>query len=281
MNRERWLLLALFILLIIIFYSCDKPQSKIKVIKYGNNIFKTIEYKSGYKFRVYFWVLKNKDTVKQGLYVSYYPNGNTNVKCQFFNNLLIGKAVFFKENGSLYCKSDYDTSEETCCRYFYYPNGNIESILFYFQNSQLGEQKYFTQKGYLDSSSFIYFNKVALCATYDEGGFIKSYKGEPMYLHSNKGVKISKLYKQNYFVFTKPNYITNLNLVIKTSANSLLLDTNIQSFDSFTNTYYYSFRASFHNTGLYKSWVETSVYEKRSNTLIMRDTITENILVTN
>lgn len=164
--------------------------------------------------------------------------------------------------------------------YTYYPNGEVQSINFFCKYLLVGDQRHYNKKGLLDSSFFIYHHKIPYSVSYYHNGFIKRLIGSPIFLvYDKKSTTKDSACNFIFFVYTNPNYRTDLKLSILNNKHSNLYSVNVQSFDSANNCFYYYFQSNFRDTGFFDFKTITTVTNKVSNKLIISDSETFNIMV--
>jgi len=150
MNKKYFTILTLLATVAIVTIYCVFFQAeKTKILK---EFYPSKKIKAEYEY-----ILKDGDTVLQGEFLLYNPNGIVIAKGTNLNNEPYGKTSYYYGDGkleSVFFRKNSKISEES---FEYYPNGEIKRYIMYDP-----------------------FGLEAFIATYDEAGELKNYAGFPI-----------------------------------------------------------------------------------------------------
>jgi antitoxin component YwqK of YwqJK toxin-antitoxin module len=163
----------LFLIIVGVMASCNRNNT-IKIITYWNN--------DSTKIKEQFDVLKTQQSIKHGLYESFYENGNPEYIKHFANNLLSDTLKYFSTNKVLLEQAIYNKDILEGNRITFFENGNTQAIEFYKNNLLQNESKSFYENGNL----------------LEEGKFINNKReGIWKYYYANGNLKEIVMYKNN------------------------------------------------------------------------------------
>ncbi|MCO6495428.1 MAG: tetratricopeptide repeat protein [Bacteroidetes bacterium] len=115
-------------------------------------------YKSG-KLQWEGYLLDIDPDVMDGFAISYYENGNIQVKCSFHNDQFEGDYESYYENGQLERKVTYKNNKEEGKTLLYYDNGNLQVEGFYKAGERAGEWIWYKQNGKIENKANYTLNK--------------------------------------------------------------------------------------------------------------------------
>jgi antitoxin component YwqK of YwqJK toxin-antitoxin module len=156
----------IFILITVgIISSCNRNKT-IKIIHYWNH--------DSIKIKEQFDVFKAQQGIKNGLYESFYENGNPEFIKHFSNNLLTDTLQYFSKNKSLIEQAIYNHNMLDGCRIIYFENSKPQAIEFYKNNLLHDESKSFYENGnLLEVGKFNNNKRDGIWKFYYENGALK------------------------------------------------------------------------------------------------------------
>ena len=179
-------------------YSCFNDGHKKVVVKDPNGYFRE-EY-----------IVKN-DSIKDGVYLKFLPNGVLWDSCFYKNDTLQGERKLFTDKGILEIKENYKDGALQGKYIVYYPNGKIK-LLQYFRNNVMTDTSYaYYENGALKE-------KVTIKNNLENGPFTEYYQNgqihwkgtyldgdneqDTLYEFSEQGEMIKKMFCKKGVCFT-------------------------------------------------------------------------------
>jgi antitoxin component YwqK of YwqJK toxin-antitoxin module len=144
----------LIIVAAVIFVSCGKEQYSREykvakdglIYKYGSNELFTGLVTDTSDLIITFEVVNG---IKQGAFITFYPNGKYEKYGLIENNLNVGEWSYFFPNGQLESIGSFENNKPNGRWVSYYPDGKIKVEGAYNHGEQDGRWKYFNSKGEL------------------------------------------------------------------------------------------------------------------------------------
>lgn len=168
-----------FLVLISVFFSC-KRDDKVNILR---DYFPDDRIESEYEY-----IIKGRDTILEGKFVSYYEKGGKKSEGNYVNNHLKGKFISYFENGNIQVKHYVLNSKVNLESIWNYPDGKIE--------------RYILADDY-GSASFI--------VKFDKTGAVESSQGMPVFefyhykKENKKTLNVGDLLTYKYMVANIPN----------------------------------------------------------------------------
>jgi antitoxin component YwqK of YwqJK toxin-antitoxin module len=155
MFRNKSLAYLFFVILVLLFFTtfCEKeyvPETSLEmrdtlIYKKGSDVPFTGREQARVKDKTIEYDIVNG--VKQGEFVIYYENGNTQIKGQLDKNINIGKWQYFYESGELESEGYFANDMPEGKWLWYFPSGELKEEGNFKEGRRIGKWKNFDENG--------------------------------------------------------------------------------------------------------------------------------------
>ncbi|MBE6463526.1 MAG: toxin-antitoxin system YwqK family antitoxin [Alphaproteobacteria bacterium] len=175
----------------------------------------TINYNQGERDNISEYFFNNKliskinykENIKDGEYVTYYPDGSILTECIYKDNKKNGVCSIYYNSGQLYIKENYKDDFLNGIRSIYYENGSLKEECTYERGYKIGLYKSYHDNGKIkEESSFKDGKKFGQSKLFNSEGYLE---GIDNYINGLLD-GTSKRYYKNNSIQVESNYKNNL-----------------------------------------------------------------------
>ena len=216
-NKDQKIKFVIFAIILLNLFACGNDcglKENIEIVE---------RYKNGQIAEKYLSSIIICDTIKQGYYYRYSPDGVLLEKSNFKDNLYQGSKFKYYKSGALQAVSFFNNGKVDSIQRRYYENGQVKNIYNFSQDIFTGEQLDFYENGRIkEYSIYDVFNeeKLLFIRKYDLEGKVTEQTGTPftdMIFNSEKYKKGDSIKIKGYYA--KPPGLISEITIIKTEDN--------------------------------------------------------------